>query len=168
MLGLALAALVTVAVDAQRLPQQQSQMRPIQCYSCLSGTLSDQSRAMFEQNGHGSNVPVDVCDDPFRTVGQQMQPCMTSCVKSVSENQFTRVVIRGCLTDVAQQLTGRSPNLRIPAPGQCIEENLENVNLGMVKTRTCLCDQNGCNVAVGLKISGFVMGLLLFFVAVIY
>lgn len=65
----------------------QNPFRPIQCYSCLSGTLSDQSRAMFDRNQQGGPQQMfDVCDDPFQAGNQLLQPCQTSCVKSVTDN----------------------------------------------------------------------------------
>lgn len=67
----------------------QGPMRPIQCFACVSGTLSDQSRVMFDRNGQQGQQQqtFDVCDDPFQQGSQLLQPCQTSCVKSVTENQ---------------------------------------------------------------------------------
>ncbi|KAI6204261.1 hypothetical protein M3Y94_00652200 [Aphelenchoides besseyi] len=143
--------------DGQRI---QNPIRPIQCYACISGTLSDQSRAAFQRDGNvaATGPSYDICDDPFQPSNQQLlQPCSTSCVKSVTENQFTRVVLRGCLTDVAQQLTGRNPTLRIPQPGQCSEQTMDSPNAGRVTTRTCLCDYNTCNGASTVAISILVL-----------
>ncbi|KAI6229137.1 hypothetical protein M3Y99_01154400 [Aphelenchoides fujianensis] len=159
-----LAVLVFAAADAQRI---QNPIRPIQCYACISGTLSDQSRAAFQRDGNQVGRSFDICDDPFQPSNQQLlQPCQTSCVKSVNENQFTRVVLRGCLTDVAQQLSGRNPTLRIPAPGQCSEQTVDTPNMGRVTTRTCLCDYNGCNGASAVGISA--LSLLAAVAAAVY
>ncbi|KAI6175261.1 hypothetical protein M3Y97_00669100 [Aphelenchoides bicaudatus] len=130
-------------VSGQRM---QNPMRPIQCYACVSGTLSDQSRGIFNRDSQQQQQQsFDVCDDPFQQGNQLLQPCQTSCVKSVTENQFTRVVLRGCLSDVAQQLTSRNPNMVIPAPGSCSENTINTPNLGRVTTRTCVCDNQACN-----------------------
>ena len=64
---LALVALVAVVSDAQFGPQPMQQ--PISCYACLSGTLSDSSRAVFQQGVDPVGRSFDVCEGSPRFLG---------------------------------------------------------------------------------------------------
>jgi hypothetical protein len=153
----------------------------IWCYTCVSGPLSDLSRAIFMRS---LQIPAEAesefCNDPFnnistttelhnasnsrsiteslwgmddtkahkrRGLGLLVQPCESSCIKAVLESQNAKIVFRGCLTSVYQQISAQDYFFSMPPVGSCDEQEHYSKHIGTTVTQTCLCSTNYCNGA---------------------
>ncbi|KAH7729356.1 hypothetical protein AAVH_02831 [Aphelenchoides avenae] len=132
-----------------------------QCYSCVSGTLSDVSREMFSQILPSALAVKNnsMCDDPFTNKNAALvEPCSSSCVKVVSSNKYTKLLLRGCLSSIYQRVgSGDTGPFKKPEDGKCDEQTQTTADLGSVVTRTCLCNTDRCNGANAVHSMGFVI-----------
>ncbi|KAI1707619.1 hypothetical protein Ddc_14714 [Ditylenchus destructor] len=138
----------------------------LRCYTCMSGRISNISRELYPrglkrgppyrsslQTGEPSNPPSyavhhddrSVCDDPFSPEDALLEICDTACIKTISRNPHTQIMLRGCLSSIYSQTSAQQQMLDLPAIGQCNETIHENNSIGEVSTLTCLCNTDRCN-----------------------
>lgn len=123
-----------------------------QCYSCVSGTLSEVSREMFSQILPSALAVKNnsLCDDPFNSKEATLvEPCSSSCVKVVSSNKCkfacrdrvlplnklrhpvfadTKLLLRGCLSSIYQRVGSGENGYSKKVPGSS-RKSTENKGL---------------------------------------
>uniref|UniRef100_A0A7E4ULV9 Protein quiver n=1 Tax=Panagrellus redivivus TaxID=6233 RepID=A0A7E4ULV9_PANRE len=190
-------------VDGSFGPSQINPPTGIWCYSCVSGPLSNLSRAIFMRSLQiPSEAESRLCDDPFdllhptselhlssgpgsspestRRMGHAetnerwrldrlVQPCKSSCLKAVLQSQDAKIVLRGCLTSIYQQISERDYFLSMPTIGSCDEQQHHSKYAGTSVTQTCICSSNYCNTANSIfNLYRFCLLLLPHFMILLY
>uniref|UniRef100_A0A914Z1K2 Protein quiver n=1 Tax=Panagrolaimus superbus TaxID=310955 RepID=A0A914Z1K2_9BILA len=92
-------------------------------------------------------------------------PCESSCIKAVLKSQNAKIIFRGCLTSVYQQISARDYSFSMPPVGSCDEQEHSSKHIGTTVTQTCLCSTNYCNGALSFFYSLYIK---IFYYCILY
>uniref|UniRef100_A0A915DCF7 Uncharacterized protein n=1 Tax=Ditylenchus dipsaci TaxID=166011 RepID=A0A915DCF7_9BILA len=99
----------------------------LRCYTCSSLQTGVPKTAIDSNQATGAGSPStaqhdtvpdrNVCDDPFEKEDALLEPCDTSCIKTISKNAHTEIVLRGCLSSIYNRASSQHQVLQMPEMG---------------------------------------------------